>query len=721
MANSYLCSFDDLFKLNDATNEINIIKVAIPIIQRDYAQGRRNDDVKRIRNRFLNSLSTAVTGDGICLDFIYGDINSDGVLTPLDGQQRLTTLFLLHWVTAKKEDIDKDKYQFLKNFTYETRYSSRDFCKELVEYSPNFNGECSLSEQIIDQSWFPLDWKNDSTISSMLVMIDEIYNHFKNVDNLWDKLTLEKKIKFYFLPIKNMGLTDELYIKMNSRGKPLTSFEHFKAEFERQIESIDKAKAKEIEKKIDLDWTDFLWKYRTNDGLTDSLFLNYFKFICDIICYEEMHSAQNRSYDEFDLISEYFSPLNPNREQNLLFLESAFDCWNQFGSNINENLFKKFLSFDSDGIKTKLVNINTTDLLRDCLINYYDKNTERRSRTFTFPKFILLYAFIQYALNKSSISDEEMHERIRIINNLILNSNDEMNDSENRAGGNRLPGILEQTKSIIINGEILDNISNNFNSTQLEEEIAKLIWRQSHQTEVNSLNMLEDHELLNGQVSVIGLENSDLFYKFIELFRCTKDKISCALLTFGDYSRVEKNWRYTFGTDDSQSWKMLFHQSNAAGFDKTKEYLVQLLKSSPSFSDDLLDDLINDFISKCEQSSTYEWRYYFVKYNEFRPNRYGKYWIKLESKYEMCALWAQQHMSENAFQTYLKVIDPSHLDRTKLGERLLIDDKYLYCEKDRFVLKDENNIVVSELKINQNEQGIDLENRIEKYLANPLI
>ena len=85
----------------------------------------------------------------------------------------------------------------------------------------------------------------------MLVMIDEIDKHFKTINELWNKLTVEKKIKFYFLPIKNMGLTDELYIKMNSRGKPLTPFEHFKAEFERQIESIDKEKAKIIENKID--------------------------------------------------------------------------------------------------------------------------------------------------------------------------------------------------------------------------------------------------------------------------------------------------------------------------------------------------------------------------------------------------------------------------------------------------------------------------------------
>ena len=180
MARSYLCSFNELFSLKDEENSIEINQVTIPIIQRDYAQGR--DEVKRIRDRFLSSLLTAINGNGICLDFIYGDIDSKGKLTPLDGQQRLTTLFLLYWYSAKKNGIEYEKYDFLDRFSYETRYSSRDFCHELIKFNPDFNADLILSEQIINQSWFPLDWKNDSTISSMLVMIDEISNYFGNVN-----------------------------------------------------------------------------------------------------------------------------------------------------------------------------------------------------------------------------------------------------------------------------------------------------------------------------------------------------------------------------------------------------------------------------------------------------------------------------------------------------------------------------------------------------------
>ncbi len=62
---------------------------------------KKDGPVFRVRNRFLDALKNAITSTPITLDFVYGDIDAEGTLTPLDGQQRLTTLFLLHWYAAK--------------------------------------------------------------------------------------------------------------------------------------------------------------------------------------------------------------------------------------------------------------------------------------------------------------------------------------------------------------------------------------------------------------------------------------------------------------------------------------------------------------------------------------------------------------------------------------------------------------------------------------------
>ena len=81
-------------------------KVKIPIIQRDYAQGRERNT--GICENFLKALKdNIVSNTTINLDFIYGNVEDD-VFLPLDGQQRLTTLFLLHWYAFVKEGSNQE-------------------------------------------------------------------------------------------------------------------------------------------------------------------------------------------------------------------------------------------------------------------------------------------------------------------------------------------------------------------------------------------------------------------------------------------------------------------------------------------------------------------------------------------------------------------------------------------------------------------------------------
>ncbi len=118
-----LHSFIDIFDSEFETDgtPVKIKKIVIPIIQRDYAQGRENPDVNRMRTRFLSSLHDAIDKQHpITLDFVYGDVDGNGIMTPLDGQQRLTTLFLFHWYAAKRENIPESEWKFLYNFSYQT-------------------------------------------------------------------------------------------------------------------------------------------------------------------------------------------------------------------------------------------------------------------------------------------------------------------------------------------------------------------------------------------------------------------------------------------------------------------------------------------------------------------------------------------------------------------------------------------------------------------------
>lgn len=720
-----LHSFIDIFDSEFETDgtPVKIKKIVIPIIQRDYAQGRENPDVNRMRTRFLSSLHDAITGHPITLDFVYGDVDGNGKLTPLDGQQRLTTLFLLHWYAAKRENIPESEWKFLYNFSYETRYSARYFCKDLVNFVPDFSE--SLKSQIINQSWFPLDWKKDPTISSMLTMLDAISDKFASLNKIWEKLK-EGAITFYFLPIKDMGLTDELYIKMNSRGKPLTQFEHFKAELERCIRVLDNKVADRVMSKIDKEWTDLLWQYRNSrngiedDSIIDDEFLRYFKFVCDVICYKHGESPRGKSSDEFDLLQTYFSKENDEAIKNIETMESYFDCWCSIPDFKNPSEFLKNPSAFLTSIMSythkpgKIIVYNDSyklDIFEDCLHGYYDK------KQFPLNRFVLLYAVTYYLRHTSIIKYSDFARRIRIVNNLIQNSGDEVSDRTDR---NRMPAILAQTEAIIATGKIDDSIEKSFNVNQLSEEKEKIAFLNDDPEQAETLFKLEDHPMLKGQIGIIGKENLDLADRFDKLFTCNWDKIDRALMATDNYMQTERNgWRYQCGSKSKQfAWDELFHRSaNYDGFDNTKKILIKLLQGNATFTNEILDDIANDFIASCTSTSTYPWRYYYVKYDAFRPGSYGKLRNREASNkpYLFLVMQTRSLLSENTYMPYLKIFDNYRLSHYDIGQKLLYDDRYIVCENASYKVKSTvDDSVIDTIAISQDANGIDKEDRVQK-------
>lgn len=159
-------TFTGLFLPNER-DEIHAIE--IPLIQRDYAQGRESVAVDEVRQNFIDVLHVAVAGENpapVDLDFVYGEVKS-GVLEPLDGQQRLTTLFLLHRYLASRAGELRSAQAWMK-FSYATRPSARLFCERLV-MSPLPDTAEQPSAWVTDQPWDLFVWRHDPTIQSMLV------------------------------------------------------------------------------------------------------------------------------------------------------------------------------------------------------------------------------------------------------------------------------------------------------------------------------------------------------------------------------------------------------------------------------------------------------------------------------------------------------------------------------------------------------------------------
>lgn len=255
--------------------------IYIPRIQRDYAQGRPDDATRQIREKFVDDIFDSLvnykeTGKVLDVNFIYGNIEEeDGKkrFIPIDGQQRLTTLFLLHWyfaVYTGKIDADPEVKKRLLQFQYETRNVTGKFCRNLTEHVridfKNLPDEKQVSDAIRNYYWFFSDFENDSSVRGMLVMINAIHDKAMeyerqgiDIDSIFDLLISDDApIRFLYLNIDDVGLTDSIYIKMNARGKALTHFENFKAQLRNYL-SEDEDFANEFIDNINGKWSEFFW------------------------------------------------------------------------------------------------------------------------------------------------------------------------------------------------------------------------------------------------------------------------------------------------------------------------------------------------------------------------------------------------------------------------------------------------------------------------------
>lgn len=245
--------------------------IEIPILQRDYAQGR--PEAADVRANFLGKLREALGTRGVVqpldLDFVYGSVQRKGksVLSVLDGQQRLTTLFLLHWYAALRDGALESFQELFRDgkysrFRYATRPSSAEFLDALVSASISLDGipprAGALACAVVDAGWFFLAWKKDPTVQSCLAMLDAIHQMFHSERGLYRGLLDEQqpRVTFHFLELTEFGLSDDLYIKMNARGKPLTAFENFKAWL---VTRVDALAPEDFALHVDLQWTDFFW------------------------------------------------------------------------------------------------------------------------------------------------------------------------------------------------------------------------------------------------------------------------------------------------------------------------------------------------------------------------------------------------------------------------------------------------------------------------------
>ncbi|WET69085.1 DUF262 domain-containing protein [Sphingobacterium sp.] len=613
-------------------NYIEILrnKVEIPIIQRDYAQGRTDNKTNKIRKEFLDVLFDFISKKQlnpdveIELDFIYGfneqDSNNQTTFVPIDGQQRLTTLWLLYWFVSVKESISEDEIVFLSNFLYETRHSTTEFYRNLIRFKPTFSQK-HINEEITNQAWYFETWDFDPSIQAMLVVLKDIelrYNVLK-INSVWS-IIRNSPFYFYKLDMDKVGLTDDLYIKMNSRGKPLTEFEYFKAGFAEII--LEPKQRKRFEKSIDGIWVDTVWhiifelsSLSEDDDIAlsvDNSFLNLFNFITSIISFKEDLKDSNdlryaNTVESTELLKTIYSTIE---NQNFLFdtLDAICKQERQEPAFWNNLFYIEKDNFDSD--KTRLFfQHKDTNLLKRCLFHYSDY------RGLSFPEQILLLACFTHLKTPSNT----FNKQIRILRNLVVNSENELRESV-------LGNSFAEAEHFIKNGELA--VFKTFKTDQIEEEKSKNEYINQTPTSKELLLKLEDSEIFRGSISLFPLvgDFNNRAEKFLELFDENEiisdfSSKSNLLLSFGDYSqgdgtltnlmsdksRVVRNFLTTPGYNKSH-----FHEKTGAIVLECLDFFI----ANPAVSiQQKIEEILSDY-----SDNPKDWRYYFMKYSSFREN-----------------------------------------------------------------------------------------------------
>lgn len=227
-------TFENLTHLN-ISQYVEIKNIVIPIIQRDYAQGRENEVLRR--NAFLTTIFNALkVGKEIDLDFVYGEIKGNDFI-PIDGQQRLTTIYLLYYYIAVRENR-YDDFEKLPKLTYRTRFTSKQFFDYLRDNKlVSIKVEQKPSDWISRQPWYFSDYAKDHSVKAVINMLDAIHKKYSELpieqnQRYYDNLS---KIRFSIYPINGGISSDALYVRMNARGEQLSNFENFKAKIEEKL------------------------------------------------------------------------------------------------------------------------------------------------------------------------------------------------------------------------------------------------------------------------------------------------------------------------------------------------------------------------------------------------------------------------------------------------------------------------------------------------------
>ena len=439
-------------------SEISDYKIQVPYYQRDYAQGRiDNGRIDNIRKVFVEEMYGAIMGfnNKEChLGLVFGSYDeNEKVFIAVDGQQRLTTVFLLHWYVAWRENKLNDYKEKLLNFSWDTRSYSSQFVELLFKIRPSGNVIDSIKT---NSNYFSV-WENDPTVKGMLTMLEEIEKQYPNDILLCSQLfSNDCKIKYDILKLEKDS-DGKTYLKMNSRGRSLTTFELFKSKL------LDKYKPN-FGHKFDNEWLSFMIKISaTSDSQFSDPDIPFMNFINEYT-YTYLQLKLKSGSDIANNYKEFTDAKVKGELTDVPFI--SFDKYNGAFEGDCLEYFEKSLdwicqNYENIKLIDNKIRFSDSRFFIDAIIKDNNPNFTHRAKLFAVFKYAELTGYDQI--------DTELYEKwTRVFRNLVANTD---------IDGSNIGGICKAINKID-NSDIYGYLSNGgeisaFTKDQVAEEIAK--------------------------------------------------------------------------------------------------------------------------------------------------------------------------------------------------------------------------------------------------------
>ena len=274
------------------------VKIVIPDLQRDYCWGLETYDRNKKRQgelvtQFVRRLIEEYNleqNDFMSLGLLYGYESPKGQIQLCDGQQRLTTLYLLLGVLNRMVSNDELPSLLMSDFEktddqepqllYAIRESTLYFLSDLT-YHYFLDKE---NIEITNTDWYYSEYEQDASIQAIIGAVNRIEKILGEQQEYIDLNQFSKfvinNLRFVYFDMGDRQHGEETFVVINTTGEPLTATENLKPMLIGNIIDKDEQKQRSDEWEEREEW---FWKHRdkareyTSDGLSNDFYTWYWQ------------------------------------------------------------------------------------------------------------------------------------------------------------------------------------------------------------------------------------------------------------------------------------------------------------------------------------------------------------------------------------------------------------------------------------------------------------